>query len=79
MIILVIELVLPVLVPVIAVAAATPRAPIRAVLVLLVGFRSPRRSGWHVDVEEHRPRVRVVVDHVRHEDLQVQAGNRGRE
>lgn len=73
---LVVELVIPVLVPVIVVAATSPRAPIRVVLVpLLVGSRGFRRR-WHVDVEEHRPRVSVVVDHVGHEDLEVQAAKR---
>lgn len=75
-IILVVELVVAVLVPVIVITAAAPRAPIRAVLVLLVRSRFLRCR--HVDVEEHRPRVSVVVDHIRHEDLQVQAGNEGK-
>lgn len=74
LIILVVELVIPVLVPVVVITATAPtRAP--TVLVLLVRSRPlGLLDGWHADVEQHRPRVRVVVDHIRHEDLQVEAG-----
>lgn len=70
LIILVVELVIPVLVPVVVITAT---APIRAPTVLVLLVRS-RPLGRHADVEQHRPRVRVVVDHIRHEDLQVEAG-----